>query len=76
MIAEEPSSYLIAMDEGSDISNPIHAGWDSSDFIDKGLLSYVAENNGLIFKVIGEFDDPESGFVGFGVPELVKKLVQ
>lgn len=75
MIAEQPSSYLVAMAEDSEIESAVHAGWNASDFIDKGLLSYVAENNGLIFKVVGEFDDLESGFVGFGTPEIVKKLV-
>ena len=74
MIDEEPCSYLIAITEDSDISNVIHSGWENSDFIDKGLLSYVAENNGLIFKVVGEFDDPESGFVGLGTPELVRRF--
>ena len=76
MIAEEPCSYLVAMAADSDIGAVIHSGWDASDFIDKGLLSYVAENKGLIFKVVGEFDDPESGFVGLGGAELVKKIVQ
>ena len=33
------------------------------------------QNNGLIFKAVGEFDDPESGFVVLGELELIKKLV-
>lgn len=76
MIAEAPCSYLVAMSANSDVSAAIHSGWETSDFIDKGLLSYVAENKGLIFKAVGEFYDPESGFVGLGRAELVKKLVQ
>ena len=75
MIAEEPCSYLVALDADSDIGAAIHSGWETSDFIDEGLLSYVAKNNGLIFKAVGEFDDPESGFVVLGELELIKKLV-
>lgn len=76
MIAEEPCSYLVAMADGFDVSAAIQSGWDTNDFVDRDLLSYVVENNGLIFKVVGEFDDPESGFIGLGAPELIKKLVQ
>ena len=76
MVEEEPCSYLVAMADGFDVSAAIQCGWTSNDFVDPDLLSYVVENNGLVFKVVGGFDDLESGFIGLGVPELVKKLAQ
>lgn len=75
-LAEEHCSYLIALPEGTDIKAALRSGWDVFDGFDKSLLKYVMKNKGLIFKVVGEFDDPQSGFVGLGEPELVKKLVQ
>ena len=59
----------------SDIEPAIRLGWELTDTIDKSLLSYVVENGGLILKVVGGFDDHESGFVAFGEPNLIKKIV-
>lgn len=40
------------------------------------LLGKVVENNGLLLKAIGHFDDPEAGFLGLGSPDLMKELAQ
>lgn len=74
MLAEEPCSYLVAIDESSDIEPAVRQGWEAGDFFDKNLLNYTIENNALLFKVVGKFDDSESGFVGLGKPSLLKKL--
>lgn len=76
LMAEESCSYLIAVPVKFEIHTLISRGWDASEAIDTSFLCRVVENNGLVLKVIGSFDDPESGFVGMGVPDLVKKLVQ
>lgn len=38
------------------------------------IFSLIVKNNGLVHKMAGAFDDPESGFVGIGTPEMVKVL--
>ncbi|MBV1882726.1 MAG: hypothetical protein KUG82_13895 [Pseudomonadales bacterium] len=75
-LSEERCSYFLALPQDTDIKVALHLGWDVHDGFDKGLLRFSVENGGLLFKAIGEFDDPESGFVGLGEPELVQKLVE
>ncbi len=48
---------------------------NTSELIDTRLLREIVESNGLVLKMVGAFDDPESGFVGIGKPEMVKVLV-
>lgn len=73
---EESCSYIVALPESANIKEALCLGWDIHGGFDKELLRYVINNKGIIFKVVGEFDDPENGFVGLGVPELLKNLVQ
>ncbi len=73
---EESCSYIVALPESANIKEALCLGWDIHGGFDKDLLRYVINNKGIIFKVVGEFDDPENGFVGLGVPELLKNLVQ
>ncbi len=75
-IAEEPCSYIVAVPDSFDIDSALCNGWDASDYIDRNILDNVVQSGGLLFKVIGAFDDKESGFVGFGKPEMVTQLVQ
>ena len=75
-IAEEPCSYILAVPNSFDIDSVLCNGWKVSDCIDSNILSNVVHNHGLLFKAIGAFDDQESGFVGFGMPELITKLVK
>ncbi len=75
-IAEEPCSYIVAVPDSFDIDSVLSNGWEMSDYIDRNILSDVVQNNGLLFKVAGSFDDKESGFVGFGRPGVITKLVQ
>lgn len=75
LMAEESCSYIIAVPEKFEIHTLISRGLDVNEAIDRNFLCDVVENNGLVLKLIGTFDDPESGFVGMGVPDLVKKLV-
>ncbi|MBY7903823.1 hypothetical protein KW530_21600 [Vibrio fluvialis] len=76
LMAEESCSYLIAVPDEFGIHALISRGWSSSGPIDTRLLCNIVENNGLVLKVVGAFDDPESGFVGMGKPEQVKTLAQ
>lgn len=75
-IAEEPCSYIVAVPDTFDIKSALSNGWEMSDYVDRNILNNVVESSGLLFKVVGAFDDQESGFVGFGMPELVTKLAQ
>lgn len=74
-LTKEHCSYLIAVPEGTDVNDILRFGWEVFDGFDKNILQYVIENSGLIFKPVGGFDDPQSGFVGLGDPELVRNIV-
>ena len=76
LMGEESCSYIVALPKECEINVLISKGWDAREAIDLSLLGRVVENNGLFFKVIGIFDDPESGYVGLGSPNLVRKLAQ
>lgn len=73
-IAEEPCSYIVAVPDSFDIDSALCNGWDTSDYVDHNILNNVVQSGGLLFKVVGAFDDQESGFVGYGMPELVTQL--
>ncbi|GFO77909.1 hypothetical protein BPLS_P6645 [Bathymodiolus platifrons methanotrophic gill symbiont] len=73
---EDSHSYIISLPGSTNIKGALCMGWEHLGLFDKELLRYVINNKGIIFKVYGEFDDPEYGFVGLGDPELVKSLVQ
>ena len=76
VLAIEHCSYLLALPQQADIKTALSLGWEVFDGFDKNLLEYVIANEGLMFKIIGHFDDLESGFVGIGSPNLVKNLIQ
>ncbi|HIF9205248.1 TPA: hypothetical protein ACX6QK_002597 [Photobacterium damselae] len=75
-IAKEPCSYIVAIPDSFDINSVLNNGWESSNYIDRNILNNVIESRGLLFKIVGAFDDQESGFVGFGMPELITELEQ
>jgi len=66
VLSKERCSYLLALPEGTDIKKALISGWDVLDGFDKNLLQYVIDNKALLFKIVGEFDDVENGFVGLG----------
>lgn len=76
LMTEESCSYIVAVPTEYEINALISKGWDCSEVIDSDLLGRIVENKGLVFKVIGIFDDPESGYVGLGSPSMVRKLAQ
>jgi hypothetical protein len=75
LMEEESCSYLIAVPEEFEVHALICRGWNTSELIDTRLLREIVESNGLVLKMVGAFDDPESGVVGIGKPEMVKVLV-
>ncbi len=76
VMAEETCSYIIVIPEKLGIKELISKGWNDCEVIDLDLLGKVVENNGLLLKAIGHFDDPEAGFLGLGSPDLMKELAQ
>ena len=72
----EPCSYVVAVPESFDIGDALAVGWEASDVLDLNLINKLVSGNGLLFKLVGTFDDPETGFVGFGAPVTVRKLVE
>jgi len=71
-----PYSYIIAVPQEFDIHALLSMGWDNRDLFDRGVLIKVVENNGLVLRAFGFFDDPESGYTGLAKPYLIKTLVQ
>lgn len=68
-----PLPLMLGIDS-FDIESIFSNDWESSEYVDRYILNSVIEGRGLIFKIVGAFDDQESGFVGFGMPELVTEL--
>jgi hypothetical protein len=74
LVVEEHCSYLLALPENIDIKLALKKGWNDSSLIDEDLLRYALSNCGFLLKSIGEFDDLENGFVGFGSHNLIDEL--
>lgn len=75
-IAEEHCAYILALPKDVGIRDLLSKGWKVDGGFDTGVLEFIIENDGLVLKAVGEFDDIESGFVGIAKPVLVKTLVQ
>lgn len=73
--AIERSSYVMMLPRNIAVREILCNGWSSDYTFDKKLIGYVFENSGLIIKAVGDFDDPETGFVGLASPDLIKKIV-
>lgn len=71
---EEPCSYIIAVPRNFGVKALISVGWGSREAIDTNILLKVAEKEGMLFKMIGAFDDPDAGYVGLGSTGVVKRL--
>ena len=71
---DESCSFIAALPYELDVESLISKGWTGDRRLDLGMLCKISSLGGLLIKPIGGFDDPESGFVGFGQPDTVKRL--
>lgn len=67
--------YMVALpsDAGADIA--LSMPWSGIASEDLDFYRLICEVKGLLFKMVGEFDDPERGVVSIGAPILVKQLL-
>lgn len=74
-LLEERCSYLVAAPPNFDVSRALKVGWSGELSEDLSFFGCVFQSGGLVLKLIGEFDDFESGFVSVGSPEVVGRLL-
>lgn len=67
--------YVVALpsDAGADIALSIP--WSGIPSEDLDYYCLISEVKGLLFKMVGEFDDPERGVISIGSPILVQELL-
>ena len=75
VIIEERCSYIAATPRTFGFKRILDVGWSGSVAEDFSLFFHVCEENGLLFKQVGEFDDHEWGFISIGLPEIIEKLL-
>lgn len=75
VIIEERCSYIVATPKSFDVKRILDVGWSGSVGEDFSLCSHVCEENGLLFKQVGGFDDREWGFISIGLSEVTNKLL-
>lgn len=75
VIVEEPCLYIAATPKAFEFKCILDVGWSGSVAEDFSLCCQVCEENGLLFKQVGEFDDHEWGFISIGSPEIMEKLL-
>ncbi|WP_440467009.1 hypothetical protein ACKI1H_28015 [Pseudomonas sp. YH-1] len=66
LVLEERCSYVLAVPDGFDVNCALRIGWSGVVQDDLTYMEYVAFSGGVVLKPLGEFDDPESGFLCFG----------
>lgn len=71
LIGSEKCVFIIALPSSVDIQEVLDISSDDFQF---ELLRIIANVNGYLFKLCGEFDDIETGFVVFGNPSCIENL--
>lgn len=74
LILEERCSYILAVPDGFDVNCALRIGWSGVMQDDLKYMEYVALSGGIILKALGEFDDPDSGFLCFGNPINIENI--
>jgi len=67
-------SYILVQPKGIGLGHLPAAGWTGQWNEDNGLVSAVANRNGLLFQRVGFFDDPEVGVVAVSSPLTLKQI--
>jgi hypothetical protein len=75
VLMDERCSYIAATPKTFEVKRILDVGWSGRVTEDFCLFSHMCEENGLLFKQVGEFDDRERGFISIGSQELMKKLL-
>ncbi len=75
VLLEEHCTYLAALPSTTDLESILNIGWSGYLKEDSKIITTLIENEGLLIKRVGEFDDSEKGVVAIGRPELIKLLL-
>lgn len=75
VIINERCSYIAATPRAFAFKRILDVGWSGRVAEDFSLCCHICEENGLLFKQVGEFDDHEWGFISIGLPEIMEKLL-
>lgn len=67
------SKYIVLLPKKINLEKVLTIDWFTYSFFDSNLLKFVINNNGVIFREIGWFDDIEKGFIGIGNKNIIYK---
>lgn len=75
VICRTGNCYLVSVKNSTNfLETVLKSGWEDKGWFDYDLLKRVLAAEELLFKPVGEFDDPDYGFVCVGSPERVMRL--
>ncbi|WP_175654041.1 hypothetical protein [Pseudomonas sp. Marseille-P9899] len=75
-LLSERCSYFALLPSGYEVRSVLCKGWSGQLTEDLNFIDCICDENGLVFKSIGEFDDVERGFVSIGSTELITQLLK
>lgn len=76
LVLEERCSYILAVPDDFDVDCALRIGWSGVIQDDLTYIEYVSLSGGLALKVLGEFDDPDSGFLCFGSSGSIENITR
>lgn len=57
--------YVVAIKGEKDLKKVLEEGWDTSLLLDERLLERIINNDGVLGRLFGKFDDLETGLMAF-----------
>ena len=78
ILEAEPAAHLLAAPSGAKerIREVVLAGWDRPEFgLSMKILDAICPLGGIVFLLVGAFDDLESGMVAFRLADVVRRLL-
>jgi hypothetical protein len=75
VLLTERCSYIAILPKNFDIECVLDLGWCGGLSEDQTLCAYVGERKGLLIMRVGEFDDPDNGFVSVGEQGVLNDLL-
>lgn len=67
--------YIVALPSDAGVDITLSMPWSGNASEDLDYYCLICRKEGLLFKMVGEFDDPERGVVSIGSPNLVQELL-
>lgn len=70
----ERCSYIVGLPKDCEVSSFLNSGWTGKITEDINLICEISNLKGFVLKSIGEFDDPEHGFLYLGPSDIARKI--